>query len=435
MSSKEIPETSLRVPQKSYDDYGDDYVTPRHRHVPKMNPTGGDSTPSSSRKNTPRERPHAQDSSEGKLVVNHHALLGRLPHSRTLSAASSNSNSSHTLGQFSAAGDAVSNSNSPHPNAAVHAKNSNQDSPSSVGRTVKDTALVPKSNRASHTGQLLDQTTVVDSMNNTIEPPQNVRFVTPIFPGIAVTSTGSSSTWAIMLEQACQTLEMILGPLLEAVLCESVTMGVPPQSGPSVSTAMLAAASTFAAAAAAAAADVQGSPHSILPKPPMQRPPLKTIGASPPPAPFLCTSGPNNNTSVSLEAELQRLKIPLPPYGTAACIDVLLGHDWICSTKFPVAIRKRLETLQCGLQALASSPESLDGNAVLVAEQAIKGIITDCIRAMGRPSLLGNGSRQFQSFVKMALPDFESQQLYMETLLNDCQETIKGQEERTGCQA
>jgi hypothetical protein len=106
---------------------------------------------------------------------------------------------------------------------------------------------------------------------------------------------------------------------------------------------MLAAASTFAAAAAAAAADVQGFPHTpIIPKPPVQHPCLRSNVASPPPA-----SAPQAiEASAIYEAELQGMGMPLPPYGTAVCTEVLLGQDWLCSSKFPHTIRKRLEALQ-----------------------------------------------------------------------------------------
>ena len=80
----------------------------------------------------------------------------------------------------------------------------------------------------------------------------------------------------------------------------------------------------------------------------------------------------------------------------------------------------------CVLQALsqlASSPESLDRGSVLAAEQAVKHILQDCARAMVRPSLLGSGSQQFQAFIQRALPEFESQMEYLETLIADCQES------------
>ncbi len=57
--------------------------------------------------------------------------------------------------------------------------------------------------------------------------------------------------------------------------------------------------------------------------------------------------------------------------------------------------------------------------------QAIKGIVQECLRAMARPSLLGGGSRQFRAFVMEAKPQFDSQLLYMDVLIQDCQETVK----------
>jgi hypothetical protein len=88
----------------------------------------------------------------------------------------------------------------------------------------------------------------------------------------ASAETRSSSIWAIMLEQSCQTLEGILGPFLEAVLCEYRTM----EEGP----------------------------------------------------------------STSLPAEVN---LPAAPYSAGAACELLLRHERLCHTKFPVTIRRRLE--------------------------------------------------------------------------------------------
>ena len=48
----------------------------------------------------------------------------------------------------------------------------------------------------------------------------------------------------------------------------------------------------------------------------------------------------------SLEEALVELGMPLTPLGAAVCVDVLLKNDWLCSAKFPVTIRKRLETVE-----------------------------------------------------------------------------------------
>jgi hypothetical protein len=166
--------------------------------VTKKHPTGGTSTPSSSRRNTPRERPHAHEGSDGNPEVNQLHTHGRLPHSRTLSAASSNSNSSPTLGYYSATGEAASSSSLPPPAVytAVHARNlhspspshANHDSSSFASKNGRDTTLASKSNRSSQTGQLSTQTAGGDSLKAMNEAPMNVKFVSPIFPGIAVTS-------------------------------------------------------------------------------------------------------------------------------------------------------------------------------------------------------------------------------------------------------
>lgn len=40
----------------------------------------------------------------------------------------------------------------------------------------------------------------------------------------------------------------------------------------------------------------------------------------------------------------EKFEIPHPPYDAATCVDLLLRHDWLSYNKFPVTIRKRLET-------------------------------------------------------------------------------------------
>ena len=59
----------------------------------------------------------------------------------------------------------------------------------------------------------------------------------------------------------------------------------------------------------------------------------------------------------------------------------------------------------------------------------------DCLKAMSHPSLLGSGSREFQSFIRHIRPEFESQVLYLDVLIGDCQEAAavsSGYEARVG---
>ena len=141
-----------------------------------------------------------------------------------------------------------------------------------------------------------------------------------------------------MVEQASQVLESILGPLLEAILCECVTMGMTvayanPQT--SLPPAMQAAASAFAAAAAKAAV---GTGHVPPPTPPTA--PLPRRRSAPPPS-----LGSFQMRDGGLEAALTELGVPLPPFSALNCLEVLLKLDWLTSAKFPISIRKRLETV------------------------------------------------------------------------------------------
>ena len=108
-----------------------------------------------------------------------------------------------------------------------------------------------------------------------------------------------------MLEQACQSLEAVLGPYLQAVLCECITMNLIP---------------------AADKAAAGGAPS----KPP--RTATQEAGSS---------SDGVAGTSGD-EAELAG-PLPSPPYSAAACVELLLRHEWVLANKFPLTIRKRLE--------------------------------------------------------------------------------------------
>jgi hypothetical protein len=44
---------------------------------------------------------------------------------------------------------------------------------------------------------------------------------------------------------------------------------------------------------------------------------------------------------------------------------------------------------------------------------------------MVRPSLLGSGSQQFRSFIQKAQLQFESQMIFLDTLIADCQEATQ----------
>jgi hypothetical protein len=145
--------------------------------------------------------------------------------------------------------------------------------------------------------------------------------------------------WAIMLEQAIQALESVLGPLLEAVLCDHLTMGRPPQKqhlGLQMPAAALAAAAAFASAAAEAAGGTRNKPPSPLPRHPAAAP------AVPPPP-----QGPlGSDAGTRFEDALVRLGLPLPPLDAAACVMLLLKSEWLCSSKFPITIKRRLETVE-----------------------------------------------------------------------------------------
>ncbi len=178
-----------------------------------------------------------------------------------------------------------------------------------------------------------------------------------------------------MLEQGCQTLESIFGPLLEAVICEHVTMVAGAASPatlqrPKPSPDMLSAAATFAAAAAAAAASTGSMPPTSIARSAQQTRSLPEMAASsrpgglppPPPGPAAARG--------SLEAEISLLGLPLPPLSAATCIGTLLQHEQLLAARFPIPMRKRLETLATAVKLLASDPEALDSAAVLEAHQA-----------------------------------------------------------------
>lgn len=99
---------------------------------------------------------------------------------------------------------------------------------------------------------------------------------------------------------------------------------------------------------------------------------------------------------------------------------------------------------------LAGAADGLEKETTLSAERAVKSIIQasmdegaspnedspqvvvppvlhmlqDCLKAMSHPSLLGNGSQEFQAFISHARPEFESQLLYLDVLIGDCQEAM-----------
>lgn len=225
--------------------------------------------------------------------------------------------------------------------------------------------------------------------------PHNNKFVTPIFPQVPITVTSSNNVWAIMLEQACQTFEAILGPFLEAVLCECTTMDLMPADSVNLSP-RISLQPTRASAPSSGYGDSGGSP-----------------GVGTPPALHGADSGALSDI------------LPHPPYAASTCLDLLLRHKWLCHNKFPVTMRKRLEASWPVVATLSTAPDTLSGDAVLTAEQAMRSIVQDCLKAMGLPSLLGAGSRQFISFVRQARPEFENQLLYLDVLIADCQETMQ----------
>ena len=138
-----------------------------------------------------------------------------------------------------------------------------------------------------------------------------------------------------MLEQAFQTLEGIFGPLLEAILCEYLTMGPQQQWREAASVeppqGMAAAASAFAAAATAAAAGTRNVPPPPFPGSPASR--------------GMPAASPQVTPGRGLQEALAQLGLPQPPQSASACADLLLGNEWLRLAKFPVTIRKRLETV------------------------------------------------------------------------------------------
>ena len=53
-----------------------------------------------------------------------------------------------------------------------------------------------------------------------------------------------------------------------------------------------------------------------------------------------------------LEAALTELGVPLPPFSAWHCSEVLLKLDWLASAKFPISMRKRLETISAVREAI-----------------------------------------------------------------------------------
>lgn len=60
-------------------------------------------------------------------------------------------------------------------------------------------------------------------------------------------------------------------------------------------------------------------------------------------------------------------------------------------------------------------------NVYLISVTMCAVALQDCLKAMGLPSLLGAGSRQFMAFVRHIKPEFESQLIYLDTLIADAQ--------------
>jgi len=169
-----------------------------------------------------------------------------------------------------------------------------------------------------------------------------------------------------MLEAGCQTLESVLGPLLEAVLCEMATGG----------------------------------------------------------------KGGSGAVAGSWETSLERLGLPLPPFSAGKCLEVMSKHTELRESKLPVTIRKRVEAAVEAVTLLRDSPEKLDGAATQAGQSAMRSILQDVLKAMRLPSLLRTGSRQFLSFSEQVRPELESSVMYLDMLLEDSGAALKIHDER-----
>jgi len=116
---------------------------------------------------------------------------------------------------------------------------------------------------------------------------------------------------------------------------------------------------------------------------------------------------------------------PPGPYPVQVCVQLLLDRQQLRDERFPVTIRRRLEGVAAVAAKLNEQPDCITADDVCTGETAMRGVVSDCIKAAGMPSLLASGSRQFVAFVAALRPALESHLELLDALLGDCKESAE----------